>query len=181
MEVKTTKVMASSSSNTKMSEEFHTLYDKWVLYAHLPHDTNWSIDSYKSILEFNAAEQALTLFETIPDIMINNCMLFLMRDNIKPIWEDEHNRDGGCFSFKVSNQQVPSVWRNLCYSTIGETASTDNKFMKNINGITISPKRNFCIIKIWVKTCDFSDVKSLSNAIGINKTDVLFKKHNPEY
>ena len=25
----------------------HPLYDKWVLWAHLPHDTDWSIRSYK--------------------------------------------------------------------------------------------------------------------------------------
>ena len=180
MEVKTTNTMAASASNSE-GGEFHTLYDKWVLYAHLPHDTNWSIDSYKSILEFNSAEQALGLFETIPDIMINNCMLFLMRNNVKPIWEDEHNRAGGCFSFKVANHQAPTVWRKLCYSTVGETSSTDSNFMKNVNGITISPKRNFCILKIWTRTCDFNNVQSLIDIDGIVKSDVLFKKHNPEY
>jgi hypothetical protein len=173
--------MAEMTSSSSQMCDFHTLSDKWVLYAHLPHDTNWSIDSYKSILEFNSVEQSLSLFEAIPDIMINNCMLFLMRNEVKPIWEDKHNRDGGCFSFKVSNQNVASVWRNLCYSTIGETASNDGKFMKNVNGITISPKRNFCILKIWTRNCDFTNVNSLIDINGMNKNDVLFKKHNPEY
>lgn len=179
MKVKQT-TMASSSKFTSTSE-FHTLYDKWVLYAHLPHDTNWTIDSYKPILEFNTIEQSLGLFEAIPDVMINNCMLFLMRNNVKPIWEDELNRDGGCFSFKVSNNSISTVWRKLCYSTIGETVSSDTKFMENINGITVSPKRNFCILKIWTKSCDFKTVQSLANIDGIDKRDVLFKKHNPEY
>ena len=27
----------------------YPLYDKWVLWAHLPHDTDWGIKSYKKI------------------------------------------------------------------------------------------------------------------------------------
>lgn len=180
MDGKTINMAAMTDCSTKKSD-FHTLSDKWVLYAHLPHDTNWSIDSYKCILEFNSVEQSLSLFEAIPDIMINNCMLFLMRNEIKPIWEDKHNRDGGCFSFKVYNKNVASVWRMLCYSTVGETASNDKQFMKNVNGITISPKRNFCILKIWTKNCDFTNVKGLIDIAGMNKDEVIFKKHKPEY
>ena len=26
----------------------HLLSDKWVLFAHLPHSTNWSLKSYKT-------------------------------------------------------------------------------------------------------------------------------------
>lgn len=184
MEVKPQNItMADSSVNVSHNSEgeFHTLSDKWVLYAHLPHDTNWSIDSYKSILEFNTVEQSLGLFEAIPDIMINNCMLFLMRNKIKPIWEDEHNRKGGSFSFKVANNDVAKVWRSLCYSTIGGSVSHNSTFMSDINGITISPKRNFCILKIWMRSCDFNNIDSIIDINGINKHEVLFKKHCPEY
>ncbi len=27
----------------------HALYDKWVLWAHLPHDTDWTLKSYKKL------------------------------------------------------------------------------------------------------------------------------------
>ena len=30
----------------------HILFDKWVLWAHLPHDTDWSIKSYKLDYEY---------------------------------------------------------------------------------------------------------------------------------
>lgn len=170
-----------TSSNNSQSCEFHTLSDKWVLYAHLPHDTNWKIDSYKFILKLNTVEEALGLFETIPDIMVNNCMLFMMRENIKPIWEDKKNCKGGSFSFKVLNKNLATAWRNLCYSAIGETLSNDETFMKNVNGITVSPKRNFCIVKIWMKTCEITNVNSIIDIDGIDKNVSLFKKHTPEY
>ena len=37
------------------SESF--LYDKWVLWAHLPHDTDWSLRSYNKIIELNSVEK----------------------------------------------------------------------------------------------------------------------------
>jgi len=55
------------------------------MWAHLPHDTNWGLESYKEIGTIKSVEEALTLFENLPDIMVKNCMLFLMRKGIQPI------------------------------------------------------------------------------------------------
>ena len=160
------ETMKSKSDNTT---EIHSLSDTWTLWAHLPHDTDWSLKSYKKILTFNSVEQAISIVETLPIKMIKNCMLFLMREGIKPTWEDEKNRRGGCFSYKVSNKVV------------GETLS--NKVIsKCINGITISPKKNFCVIKIWMSNCKCQDpsyINKIDNVI-IPK-GCLFRKHNPEY
>ena len=68
--------------------------------GHIYHDTEWNLNSYKEIMSFNTVEEALTLYETLLDKMIKNCMLFLMRKGIKPIWEDEKNKNGGCFHIK---------------------------------------------------------------------------------
>jgi len=67
------------------------LYDKWTLWAHLPHDTNWTFESYIPILTFDSVHAIIMLLETIPEEMITNCMLFIMRDGIKPMWEDPKN------------------------------------------------------------------------------------------
>ena len=51
-----------------------------------------------------------------------------------------------------------------------------------INGITISPKKNFCVIKIWMANCDSQDATIIGNSVqGIASHGCLFKKHNPEY
>ena len=180
MSLTTTENMTSDISSEKnLTTDFHPLSDKWSLYAHLPHDTDWSINSYKQILEFNYLEHGITLFEAIPEKMTQNCMLFLMKNDIKPTWEDPENRNGGSFSFKVAIHDVHECWRDLCYLIIGESITNDKDFLKNINGVTISPKRNFCIIKIWTKD---SGISTLANLVGISKLnvkEVQFKKHNP--
>lgn len=159
----------------------HQLHDKWVLWAHLPHDVDWTVNSYKKIANFNTAEEAITLFETLPDKMIKNCMLFLMRDGIKPTWEDEQNRNGGCFSYKISNKFVYNTWKNLSYALVGETLAKLNKNTPSINGITISPKKTFCIVKIWFSTCEFQNPSVIIDLDGLTSHGCLFKKHAPEY
>ena len=36
-----------------------------------------------------------------------------MRENIKPMWEDIDNQNGGGFSFKVHNKNIEQVWKKL--------------------------------------------------------------------
>ena len=85
------------------SNNYHPLTDKWVLWAHLPHDIDWSVNSYKKIFTLTTVEETIAIMETIPEILVKNCMLFLMKEGIKPTWEDPRNRDGGCFSYKILN------------------------------------------------------------------------------
>lgn len=164
------------------SEEYHKLTDKWCLWAHLPHDTDWSIASYKKVYTFTTVEETIAVTETLPDILVKNCMLFLMRDGIKPTWEDPKNRNGGCFSYKVSNKTVYDVWKELTYVLVGDTISAQDSFVRSVTGITISPKKNFCIIKIWMTNCSNQNSAIVSSDVkGLTAMGCLFKKHTPEY
>ena len=180
---------SSSSITTPLSgthfdeagKSFHKLSHQWTLWAHLPHDTNWSASSYKKIYDFETAEAAIAIFETLPPKLVMNCMLFLMRKGIVPMWEDAKNRNGGCFSYKVANKEVNQARKQLSYVTVGETISTNLTVLPHVNGITISPKKNFCIIKIWMANCNFQNAGVVRELEGITAHGCLFKKHTPEY
>lgn len=173
--------MSSTVVTDNADQTFHKLHNAWALWAHLPHDTDWSINSYKLISRFRTVEDAIILLETIPEKMINNCMLFIMKDKINPTWEDVNNRRGGSFSYKVSNKTVCAIWKKLSYALIGETLVNENNILATINGITISPKKNFCILKIWMSTCNYQNPAVIKKIIDINPNGCLFKKHSPEY
>lgn len=168
---------ASVTGTSAANPTEHKLYDKWTLWAHLPHDTNWTFESYIRILTFNTAEEIIMLLETIPEEMITNCMLFIMRDGIKPMWEDPKNKKGGCFSYKINNKNVSSIWKNLSYSLVGESLTEDIKVRPCINGITISPKKNFCIVKIWLANCNYQNPSVIADNLGISSQGCLFKTH----
>jgi hypothetical protein len=170
-----------SYNNEDDTYEMNYYTNDWKFYAHMPHDPNWNIQSYKEIMKLRTVEQSITLFENINDILYKNCMLFLMRENIKPMWEDKLNRKGGCFSFKVANEHVPQVWKDIMYSIMGGSLSTNTDFMKSVNGCSISPKKHFCIVKIWMRKCKYTKASSMIDIANIDKSGVLFKKIIPSY
>ncbi len=173
---------STMTTETLNKEEYNKLSDNWTLWAHLPHNTDWSIKSYMQISTFTTVEETIAVTETLPSILVENCMLFMMREGIKPTWEDPKNRNGGCFSYKVSNKNVYKVWKELTYVVVGNTVSNQLSYVKCVNGITISPKKNFCIIKIWMSDCSNQNPAVVTGDLkGVSPQGCLFKKHTPEY
>jgi hypothetical protein len=160
----------------------HKLVDKWNLYYHLPYDKKWDEQSYKVIMnDIDTAEKLIVMNEVLPEEIVKNCMLFVMKKGIMPLWEDPQNRTGGAFSFKIANKNVNLVWRQLFYTLCGETLTTDPKYNSLVNGISISPKKLFCIIKIWMKDCSVQDPNVIVDIKDLQKNGCLFKKHEPEF
>ena len=160
----------------------YNLNGKWDLYYHLPQDSNWDLSSYKLLMsDIDTAEKVIAFNESISENIIKYCMLFAMKKGITPMWEDSKNRNGGCFSYKVVNKLVHDVWKTLLYKLCGETLCKEKKYNSLINGITISPKKNFCIIKIWLENCSVQDPNIISDIKNLSNQGCLFKKHEPEF
>ena len=162
--------------------EQHNLLGKWNMYYHLPHNKNWELSSYTSIMNsIDTAEKVILLNDSLHENVVKNCMLFVMRNGITPMWEDPRNRNGGCFSYKVINKCVPEVWKHLFYLLCGESLCVNEQNNKHVNGITISPKKNFCIIKIWLDVSTLQDPNEIIQISNLSKQGCLFKKHEPEF
>jgi hypothetical protein len=63
----------------------------------------------------------------------------------------------------------------------GETLFKNVANHEYVNGITISPKKNFCIVKIWLENCIMQDPESLIEVPNLSIQGCLFKKHEPEF
>jgi len=160
----------------------HNLNGKWNLYYHLPNNTKWDLSSYSNIVSsINTLETVVSVNEKLTDNVVKNCMLFIMRDSITPMWEDPKNRTGGSFSYKISNKFVPDIWKHLFYLLCGESLCTNKEYNQYVNGITISPKKNFCIIKIWMSVSDYQDPDIIVDIPNLTKHGCLFKTHQPEF
>ena len=171
-----------TTSNNENNTVFHKIKNNWNLWAHLPQDPDWTVKSYKNISKFKHIEEVICVTEMLPEGLVKNAMLFVMKDGITPMWEDPKNRNGGCFSYKVSNKNVVDVWRDLSYVLIGETISNNSSFVNSVTGITISPKKNFCIVKIWMTNCDHQNPHVVTQDVSnLTPQGCLFKKHTPEF
>jgi len=154
----------------------HKLRTTWQLWAHLPHDTNWGLDSYVNVMTAKHAEDLTSLKHTVPEKLVSSCMLFFMREAIDPIWEHPSNRDGGCFSYKISNKIVADTWWELCMLVAGESISTDSALTKAITGVSVSPKKGFCVVKIWMANLNHQNASKIE--CSMKAPGCLFKRHS---
>ena len=167
---------------TSETSTTHILSCKWNLYYHLQSDSNWKQDSYKIIMkEIDSVESIVSINEIIPEYLLYNCMFFCMKTGITPMWEDVNNRDGGCFSYRVSNSDVSIAWQKLLCAMCGNSLCNNSKYESHINGITISPKKRFSVIKIWMNTCKLKNPDIIQEIPCLSKDGCLFKKHSPEF
>ena len=148
-----------------INKYMNKLDNSYTLWMHNVFDNDWSINGYKKVYTFNTLEDAISLIENINSELVEKTMLFLMKNNIKPIWEDEKNYNGGCFSYKINNGVVFDIWKNMNYRLIGNTINEDENILNIITGLSISPKKTYCIVKIWVSNIE---KESLNNFLFNN-------------
>jgi hypothetical protein len=135
------------------------LNDTWKLWFHDPYCESWDEKSYIELATVSTVEEIAEVYHAFKNIWSKG-MFFLMREHIKPVWEDPHNASGGCFSYKVMKPEVPTQWLHLCARATGETLISPGKrpdHWEKICGISISPKRTYCILRIWVADAAWSD------------------------
>jgi len=156
----------------------YKLNNKWTLWYHSLKNKNWDNNSYVKVIEI----KSLLDYQLLKDVMrinhLQNGMFFLMKGDIFPTWEDPKNRMGGCISFKYDNN-ILNEWLKILLLCINEELSDYNK---EINGLSIAPKKEFNILKVWIKD-DSKDYKTLIKEYNpFMKLDkCMYKKHELSY
>ena len=155
-----------------------SINDKWDIWFHSITDNNWKKDSYQKIFTIASLLDYKYIIDTYQQNHYQNGMFFCMKEDIFPNWEDPDNRNGGCLSFKIPSTKIVEEWNNLLLRCIKELILDDNN--DEINGISISPKKEFNIIKIWFKNHNFNYkekfFKEDDTFIKLDKS--LYKKHD---
>ena len=154
-----------------------TLNTKWVLWYHNLSNSDWSINGYNKIYDINTVEDFWKIYLRLTTHMLQNGMFFFMKNSIEPLWENIDNINGGCWSYKISKKECYTSWIEISMAICGETLLNE-KYSNIINGVSISPKKNFCIIKIWNNDYKYNDTNLLSkNIYNLNINQCLYKAH----
>ena len=158
-----------------MSE--HILNNKFTLYFHDPLSYNWTIKSYINITDIINIEDYWKI-NNLLEKYLHLGMFFLMRDKISPLWNETNNNYS--ISMKVLKNESLWYWNYLNSLLLSENfLNTENKNDWNtLNGISISPKKNFCIIKIWLTKILDEDIRKVYKIPGKYNGDIVIKKYN---
>jgi len=137
-------------------------------------------DSYKRLQTVSSWEALGSLLREIGPNRITNGLLRVMRGEISPLWENNANIRGGSYCLKVSRRNSLEVFqRYLAAAALGICAKDSGN---EIVGVTISPKKGFCIIKIWNLNAKAygspADIKLLHEEI--KESEILYRKHTEQ-
>jgi translation initiation factor 4E len=172
--IETTK-SPSISNIKKIPSNF--LNDSWCLYYHDPFDADWSKKSYKELYKIDTIQKFWEV-NTLLEDKLDMGIFFLFREHIFPLWDDEYNKDGGALSMKILKTDCYTVWEDLAIKMLSENILKNNsiELSEEINGISVSPKKTFTILKIWTKTKKFSDPNDFK-FLDKHHGKILFKSH----
>ena len=135
--------------------EFDTVEDFWAIFQHLRKP-----DSCKPGIEFQ-----------------------LFRNPIKPIWEDDNNKNGGRISIKLRKDFTTIIWEEMIFAFIGDVLQ--EKIKNEINGIVVTSRREFNTLQIWFKNWNLEKNNIIDNYIRDllqipPEVNLDFKKFNKE-
>ena len=142
--------------------------NSFTLYYHSSNNNNWSFKSYKKIYTFDNIAQFWILYNNHKNLC--NGMYFLMKNKIKPLYEDNPNKNGGYWSIKISEHDINKIWLNLLLDLVGNNLSKKNI----VNGLSLVYKKKFYIIKIWIKNKKYNDLKYLNLSLNNDKYNIIY-------
>jgi hypothetical protein len=156
------------------STPVHPLSNRWTLWYHDITEESWELSSYKKIYNINTLEDYFLLHNTIPTF--TSGMFLLMKGDVSPRREDDVHRNGGFWTFKIPKKNANQIWDEVVGRAIGNTITANLTDVEDIVGLSISPKINNCIIKIWNQDKMKSNPRILVNNIrGLNLDQALYR------
>ena len=156
------------------------LSNQWNVWYHHEKD-NWKLTGYKKIYELQTIEEFWKLFNNWDKLGgVTNKHFFIIKSNVTPIWEDPNNINGGCWSFKIQEEQAEELWEDLAtYLACGQLCPT---ITDEIMGLSICLKKNSnTVVKIWNKSAKNNSLKLINeNILKKWGMDIIYIAHMPE-
>lgn len=157
------------------NNEVAFMNDLWTIYFHDPFDSDWTVNSYKRLGNVSNVEEFWEHHKCYIE-RVHQGMFFIMREHVFPCWDDPNNINGGCLSIKVLKENMHQFWEDICIKLMGETLLMPEHRHEwdKITGISTSPKKHFCIIKIWLSGDTLND-KKYFDILQMYYGDLIFK------
>ena len=138
-------------------------------------------DNFNQIATFSTAEDFWTIYEHTqkPNSLPRGSQFFLFKENIKPMWEDPKNQNGGRYVLSLKkSENCDKIWEELLINYI--RTKPDFK----VNGIVLNIRTAEIIFSIWIEKCNniMKDcIKQwIKNSLDLPNTLCLLYKDHPK-
>ena len=152
----------------------------WTIYFHEPEDKSWTAESYKRLQMVTSWEALGAFLRELGPHKTQNGLLRIMKGEVSPLWENKVNIRGGSYCLKITRKNALEVFnRYLAAAMLGCCTKTP---ANEIVGVTISPKKGFCIIKLWNLNAnthsDPADIELLHEEVTTD--GILYRPHTDQ-
>ena len=177
-EVEQKKLYIDTLDNSNEMGNTMFLNSPWTVWIHKADCQVWTEESYTNIYVVNSIGSFWRFFNNFHALDKVRNQFFIMRNKIKPIWEDNDNRNGGICSIKLDCYSKQGridigveIMMCVCLLVMNETLVQANE---EINGISYSIKNRSVLIKLWCK--NFTNKIAEKLPIGLfSKLDTMMR------
>lgn len=120
---------------------------RWILWYHDPEVKGYELKDYIKVADFTNVQQFWSVIDIIPKEAWECGMFFFMKNDCPPQWDAPQMEKGGTWSKKIDAQQAHTSFIDLMVHCLSDELLNESK--GTLAGISISPKGQFHIIKIW--------------------------------
>ena len=108
--------------------------------------------------------------------------IYIMKEGIKPAWEDPMNANGGSWHFRIPKVNTQRAWLEGVLAVIGEQFDGALADGDDICGISLNKKRDDNTLEFWNKKWSEAGIESLKNRItelvsGTADAAAFYKRH----
>jgi len=177
------KVLYDDNKNYGEIGNDKKLNSYWTVWVHKINCNDWTLSGYQKIYVINSIGSFWRFFNNFQLLNTYQNQIFIMREEIAPIWEDVNNKFGGICSIKIDSIQKgmktdlsTEVLALISLLIMNETFVGQNK---NLNGISYSVKKRSSLIKVWTKT--YSEQNDFSKDLPVplmNKFNLEMQKQS---
>ena len=118
----------------------------WTIHVHETEEKKWDAASYKQLHVAATWEELGAVFREMGPKTLK-IMTFAMRGSQPPRWENKENIAGGSYSFLIPHRRAIEVYQLYVAAAATDTATLNPA--NKIVGVTMSPKKGHCVIKLW--------------------------------
>lgn len=152
----------------------HPLQRTWTMWYDNPGGRSaWTMDRFKKISCVSTVEDFWRMYNNImpPSGLCNGSNYHLFKEDIQPMWEDEHNRHGGKWIVafpKGRKDSLDEYWLYLLLAMIGESFHD----IDEVCGAVVSVRKNQSKLALWTRDAGVEAQESVMK-IGIMLRQVL--------
>jgi hypothetical protein len=121
----------------------------WTIHIHNTSETDWTLHSYKKVFVIKKITDFWTFFNNFTDLQKFN--FYVMRGDIKPVYEDKNNTNGYSYSYIIPGRKVNQTFIHVLAEMMCEKL-VNIKNYNEVCGVSLVPKPNgISIFKIWMR------------------------------